>query len=278
MMINLLKFFLLDNIIMTEINNDLVANITFNVIWYLVMISIILISTFMIFGPRISQKEMDYLVCKACQKAQLRAQRQRHHEEEEEDYEEDMKNTTPVQFSAGHTGHTGHKEHFTINDNDTTTFSDRDTLFKNYSFYQKADLSPSEDTVGNPNDLQSGHATRLVEAGETPTLYMEVYAGLYLLNANPFGQDSTFDNKPVPQKYNVYLINTKTKAVKFFDELKTDSSQEYKLKYKTSDPKIIKDLMSYNKIAITYSIKKTSPASASMDITEIPLLEGNFTV
>jgi hypothetical protein len=227
---------------------ELVANITFNVIWNLVMICIIISCMFTIFGPRISQKEMDYLVCRACQKAQLRAKR-----------DEDI-------------------EHFTINDNDVTTFSDRDELFKNYSFYQKAELSPPEDTVGNPNDLQSGHATRLVEPGEASTLYIEVYAGLYLLNGNPFAQELLESNESVPQKYNVYLINTKTKAVKFFEELKRDSSQEYKLKYKTSDPEIIKDLMSYNKLAITYSIKKTSPASGSMKVTEIPLLEGNFTV
>jgi hypothetical protein len=258
---------------MAEVNSDLVANITFNVIWYLVSICIIIISMLMVFGPKISQKEMDYLVCKACQKAQLRARGERSYKEYKEyneDNEEEYENTS-------------YKEHFTIQDNETTTFSDRDALFRNYSFFQRAELTATQDTVGNPNDLQSGLATRLVEPGEnslgtTPTLYMEIYAGLYLLNANPFGENLTTGNKPVPQKYNVYLVNTKTKGVKLFGELKNDSSQVYKLKYQTSDPEIIKDLMSYNKLAITYSIKKTSPASATMEVTEIPLLEGNFTV
>lgn len=143
-----------------------------------------------------------------------------------------------------------------------------DVLKPNYSNYQYTRLTPPNDIFGNPENYQIGEAYKLLKPLDEKRmeLFLDVSAGLYLLNANPFGKDNVSDNKVVDQDYLIYLLNTKTKDKKLLSKLAKDGDNVYKYTYKTTNPKEIEELMAFDMVNIVY--KK--------DSKEMVVLQGNF--
>lgn len=140
-------------------------------------------------------------------------------------------------------------------------FSYKDSVYPNYTSYQSAGLTSLDES------LNFGQVKRYVVAnddGSKPiNIIFDIYCNLYLLNANPFGNDSLV-SKAVPQAYLVYLRKDDNK--KFIGNLTTDSSQVYKLKFKSDKPE---DYLKFNHIDIVYK---------GPDNKETTIMSGRFTV
>jgi len=140
-------------------------------------------------------------------------------------------------------------------------FSYKDTVYPNYTSYQSAGLTSLDES------LNFGQAKRYIIAsddGSKPISYvLDIYCNLYLLNANPFGMNSIV-SKAVSQAYLVYLRKDDNK--KFIGKLTTDSSQIYKLKFKSDKPE---DYLKFNHVDIVYK---------GADNKETTIMSGRFTV
>lgn len=102
------------------------------------------------------------------------------------------------------------------------------------------------------NSILFGQAKRFIhETSESkmPLYILEVYANLYVLNGNPFGQVNVSDNKFKKQQYNVYLIDTKSNSRILIDSLHKEPDGVYKLKFKSND---VSKFDNYNKIEIVH--------------------------
>lgn len=140
-------------------------------------------------------------------------------------------------------------------------FSYKDTVYPNYTSYQSAPLSSLDES------LNFGQAKRYIMAnddGSKPLSYiLDIYCNLYLLNAAPFGMNSLV-NPNIKQAYLVYLRKDDNK--KFIGQLTTDSSQIYKLKFKSDKPE---DYLKFNHVDIIYK---------SSDLKETTVMSGRFTI
>ena len=141
--------------------------------------------------------------------------------------------------------HMNMNEYFS-NDN---FFSYKDTVHPNYSYFQRAEL-----TAVNNNNLLFGSAQRIITSDikKETRLFLDISCNLFVINGNPFGKDSVVQPK-LEQKYNVYLKKDATSEL--LGELKKGSDGIYKLKYTTTDEKIISKLANYNEVLITYETK-----------------------
>jgi hypothetical protein len=156
----------------------------------------------------------------------------------------------------------GNMEHFS---NDAV-FGYSDIVSPNYSNYQTTPLTPENTTEGNPSNLLFGQANRIITTTDNlMTLNFNVFANLYILNGNPFGQDNIKVTSK-DQSYLVYLARN-GKDLKLIDQLTKEQDGLYKLKFKTKDQEQIKNLMTYNEIIIKYKIEKQTTT----------LLKGKFT-
>lgn len=141
-------------------------------------------------------------------------------------------------------------------------FSYSDAIKPNYSNYQTLALTAPSTKEGNPSNLLFGQANRIITTIDNKmTLELNIFANLFVLNGNPFGQNDI--NKDFNKKQN-YLVYTNSKLT---GELKKDGDGVYKLKLKTKDQNEIKELISNNELSINYKV----------DNKEITLLKGNFT-
>lgn len=140
-------------------------------------------------------------------------------------------------------------------------FSYKDTVYPNYTSYQSAGLTSLDES------LNFGQVKRYVVAsddGSKPiNIIFDIYCNLYLLNGAPFGQDSLV-NPAIKQAYLVYLRKNDNR--KLLGKLTTDSSQVYKLKFKTDKPD---DYINFNQIDIVYY---------GPDGKESVIMNGRFTV
>ena len=131
--------------------------------------------------------------------------------------------------------------------------------YPNYTSYQSVALTPL-----NSESLLFGQANQHIKAsddGSQPVEYiLDVFANLYLLDANPFGQ-SDLKITSIPQNYLVYLSNTSER--KLLGILQANADEVYKLHFKSKSPL---DYIKYNTINIVYS----------NGTTETPLLTGNL--
>jgi hypothetical protein len=158
------------------------------------------------------------------------------------------------------------------------SFSYKDTVYPNYSTYQSAQLTP----IGVSDSLFFGQANRyittfaeplektLISTKPHPIEYvLDVFCNIYLLDGNPFGEDTLVVN-PKNQKYLVYLRqNDNTDGVNgirvLIGQMKADSDELYKLKFKSDAPN---DYIKYNHVDIVYSDNNK----------ESLILSGRFTV
>jgi hypothetical protein len=153
-------------------------------------------------------------------------------------------------------------EHFS---NDSV-YTYGDIVSPNYSNYQTTPLSPENTPEGNPSNLLFGQANRIITTTDNlMTLNLNIFANLYVLNGNPFGQDELKATN-VAQQYLVY-VGRNGKDIKLIDELTKSQDGLYKLKFKTKDQAQIKDLMSYNELIIKYKVQDKN----------MVLLKGKFT-
>jgi hypothetical protein len=140
-------------------------------------------------------------------------------------------------------------------------FSYKDTVYPNYTSYQSASLTSLDES------LNFGQVKRYVVAsddGSKPiNIIFDIYCNLYLLNTNPFGMDSIISNS-ISQSYLVYLRKDDNR--KFIGKLTTDSSQIYKLKFKSDKPE---DYLKFNNVDIVYK---------GPDEKETTIMSGRFTV
>lgn len=140
-------------------------------------------------------------------------------------------------------------------------YSYKDTVYPNYTSYQSAALTSLDES------LNFGQANRYIKAsddGSMPiSIIYDIYCNLYLLNANPFGQDSVI-NKQIKQKYLVYLRKDDNR--KLIGQLTANSDQIYKLKFTTDKAE---DYIKFNNIDIVYS---------GPDGKETTIMNGRFTV
>lgn len=117
------------------------------------------------------------------------------------------------------------------------------------SSYQSIPLTAKDD-----ENLFFGKANRFIMIENDPVFRgksnivfrLEIFCNLFILDGN------VFDQKKTKQAYSVYLVNSKTGAQKFIDNLKKDNDGMYKLKYKTSED--LEELASYDRINIIYSL------------------------
>jgi hypothetical protein len=124
-------------------------------------------------------------------------------------------------------------------------------LVDNYVFKDKLKFE-SIPLTSSYNSILFGQAKRYIhQSTETknPLYILEVYANLYILNGNPYGEKNVSDNKLAKQQYNVYLINTKTNNKMLIDALYKDPDGVYKLKFKSND---VNKFDNYNKIEIVH--------------------------
>ena len=130
------------------------------------------------------------------------------------------------------------REHFSNDE----LFSYKDTINQGYSNYQSTSLTSPED------DLVFGQAKRYIHS---PTQYiLEIYANLYVLNGNPFGDKKTIiDDKESTQQYLVYLKN-KSKRIPL-DKLTKDGDGVYKLKFKNNN---VNEYIVFNEIEIVHKV------------------------
>jgi hypothetical protein len=143
-----------------------------------------------------------------------------------------------------------------------------DIVTPNYSNYQSTALTPENTEEGNPSSLLFGQANRIITTTDgVMTLDFNIFANLYVLNGNPFGQDQLNTDIKKDQKYLVYLARN-GKDLKLIDELKKEQDGLYKMTLKTKDQEQIKDYMTYNQLIIIYKIENKTSV----------LLKGNFTV
>lgn len=157
----------------------------------------------------------------------------------------------------------GNIEHFS---NDAI-YGYSDIVAPNYSNYQTTPLTPENTDEGNPSNLLFGQANRIITTtDDVMTLNLNIFANLYVLNGNPFGQDELKVTNE-KQQYLVYVAKN-GKELKLLDELTKEQDGLYKLKYKTKAQEQIKDLMTYNELIIKHKINDKSTV----------LLKGKFTV
>ena len=156
------------------------------------------------------------------------------------------------------------KEHFS---NDSF-YSYKDTVNPNYSNYQTTPLTPIDNEEGNPSNLLFGQANRIVTTiNNVITLDLNIFADLFVLNGNPFGQDNLNKDYTKSQQYLVY-ISKNGENLKLLDSLKKENDGVYKLKFRTKDADQIKDMLTFNEIVIKYQV----------DNKEIILLKGRFAI
>lgn len=148
-------------------------------------------------------------------------------------------------------------------------FSYKDTINPSYNNFQTTQLTPPDNNEGNPSNLLFGQANRMLTTTKDNlmNLYFNVFADLFVLNGNPFGQDNINKDYNKSQSYKVYLAKN-GKELKLIDILTKEQDGVYKLKFKTKDQAQIKDLLTFNQILIKYQI----------DNKEIVVLEGKFTI
>lgn len=148
-------------------------------------------------------------------------------------------------------------------------YSYKDTINPNYSNYQTTPLTPPSNDEGNPSNLLFGQANRILMTTKDDLMNLDfnVFADLFVLNGNPFGQDNVNKDYNKTQSYKVYLSKN-GKDLKFIDTLTKENDGMYKLKFRTKDQAQIKDLLTFNQIFIKYQI----------DDKEITLLQGKFTI
>ena len=92
----------------------------------------------------------------------------------------------------------------------------------------------------------------------TKVLHLEVFCDLFVINGNPFGQDSvTIPKTAFPQKYQVYI--KKGDHSEPLGTLTKSSDGVYKLKFSTTNLDQITKLVDANEIQIIYtdSVKST---------------------
>jgi hypothetical protein len=153
-------------------------------------------------------------------------------------------------------------------------FSDKDTINSNYSNYQTTALTAPSDSNGIATNTLFGQAYRIFQAGDTPLLNFEVYCNLFVLDGNPFSQDTVGNpfgpsvaSKNVSSSYLVYLMNSNDKYLA--GTLTKSGDGVYKLKINSKDSVQIKKLLSYNQISI---VLKTGVDP------ETVLLQGKFSL
>lgn len=147
-------------------------------------------------------------------------------------------------------------------------YSYKDTINPSYSNYQTTPLTPPDNSEGNPSNLLFGQANRILTTeNDLMNLDFNIFADLFVLNGNPFGQNDINKDYNKTQSYKVYLANN-GKNLKLIDILTKENDGVYKLKFKTKDQTQIKDLLTFNHILIKYQI----------DNKEITILEGKFTI
>lgn len=147
-------------------------------------------------------------------------------------------------------------------------YSYKDTINPNYSSYQTTPLTPPDNIEGNPSNLLFGQANRILSTkDDVVSMDLNVFADLYILNGNPFGQDNINKDYYRTQAYLVYLAKN-GQNLKLIDSLTKENDGVYKLKFRTKDQEQIKDLLTFNQILIKYKI----------DDKEITILQGKFTI
>lgn len=157
----------------------------------------------------------------------------------------------------------GNIEHFS---NDSI-YNYSDIVAPNYSNYQTTPLTAENTAEGNPSNLLFGQANRIITTmDDKMVLNLNIFANLYVLNGNPFGQNELKDTLK-DQEYVVFVARN-GKDMKFIDKLTKEQDGLYKLKFKTKDQEQIKDLMTYNELIIKYLFEDKSKV----------LLKGKFTV
>ena len=147
-------------------------------------------------------------------------------------------------------------EQFSGDDNQTSD---------NYSYKNNVKFE-SISLTSLDNSILFGQAKRYIyrkNESNNPLYILEVYANLYVLNGNPFGQEKVSDNKAVKQLYNVYLTDTKSNSRMLVDALYKEPDGVYKLKFKSND---VNKFDNYNKIEIVHQY----------DDKQIPVLIGVF--
>ena len=119
------------------------------------------------------------------------------------------------------------------------------------SSYQSIPLTAKDD-----ENLFFGKANRFITIENDPVFRgkskivfrLEIFCNLFVLNGN------VFDQRKNTQAYSVYLVNSKTGAQKFIDNLVKENDGMYKLKYKTLED--VEELASYDQINIIYSLEQ----------------------
>lgn len=113
-----------------------------------------------------------------------------------------------------------------------TMYSYKDVRNPSYSYYQSTALTSDD-------ELLFGQANRYIHANETittPNYILDIYANLFVLNGNPFGEHKLKIDDAVQQSYIVYLIDTKTSNSSALGKLKKDGDGIYKLHFQSTDP------------------------------------------
>lgn len=137
---------------------------------------------------------------------------------------------------------------------------------ENNNYFQSAELT-------NDNSLIFGKANILIEnrndykymKKQSPMFHLDVFCNLYVLNGNPFSNDTTAglnQNLKFDGEYLVYLVDSNNNKL-FIDKMIKKSDGIYRLNYIT---KFDEKLLNYNKIIIVYKNKNK----------EESILFGNF--
>lgn len=149
-------------------------------------------------------------------------------------------------------------------------YSYSDTISPNYSNYQTTPLTAPNTESGSPSNLLFGQANRIITTTDNKmTMNFNIFANLFVINGNPFGQLDINKNFSKKQQYLVYLSRN-GKDLKLIDELTKDQDGVYKLKFKTKDQEQIKNMLTFNQILIKHKIE----GKAEQDT----LLSGKFTI
>jgi hypothetical protein len=151
-------------------------------------------------------------------------------------------------------------------------FSDKDTINPGYSSYQSTALTSDNHLIfGQANRyiqfdikdiITKPNYTDIRDTITKPNYILDIYANLYVINGSPFGKSP---EKPLEQKYAVYLKNTRTSEKVEIGKLNKDGDGIYKIHFVSTEPnKYVK----FNEVEITY---KTANKESS-------LLNGKFTI
>ena len=133
------------------------------------------------------------------------------------------------------------REHFSNDD----FFSYKDTINPGYSNYQSTPLTSPDDS------LIFGQANRYIRAHDpSPEYILEIYANLYVLHGNPFGDKKTvIEDKETHQEYFVYLKHQAKRLP--LEKLTKDADGIYKLKFRNKNAQ---DYVNFNEIEIVHKV------------------------